>query len=122
MRAAICHGRKKNNRPFTISIPNTNHIHNAKVRVSLFKGTSLRTRDQHFWCRRAERVFDNEMLNANRDHVLSQEERLDLRTKRKRRIQIWLQPTLICFGQSSCSIFLIAALLMGSMPTKTCLV
>lgn len=76
MRAAICHGRKKNNRPFTISIPNTNHIHNANVIVSLFKGTSLRTRNQHFWCRRTEKVFDNEKLNANHDHVLSQEEAL----------------------------------------------
>lgn len=76
MRAAICHGRKKNNRPFTISIPNTNHIHYAKVIVSLFKDTSLTTRDQHFWCRRAEKVFDNEMLNANCDHVLSLEKAL----------------------------------------------
>lgn len=44
----------------------------------MFKGTSVRNRDQHFGCRE---VFDNRKLNANPDHMLSRRGGLDLRTK-----------------------------------------
>lgn len=53
MRAAICHGELKI--MFTISIPNSKRINNAKVTISLFKDTSLRTKAQHFGRQRALR-------------------------------------------------------------------
>lgn len=57
MREAVCH--EGNKIMFTISIPNTKHINNAKVTVVLFKDTSLRTRDQHFGCQCVLRALWN---------------------------------------------------------------
>lgn len=93
---------------FTITIPNDKHINNSKRYTFPIQGQSKSKSGFSIlgaWVPRE--VFDNEMLNANPNHMLSSREGLDLRTNRlSQQRMCWLKTShspklfrqLICLG------------------------